>query len=452
MSLRVRRSIGMALLLSLPLLFLGPGSIATAAPVPGASPDFDGDGRPDLVIGGIDAVEIDYGSGRQQTLTHDDLAVDNPYALGNHLLARDFNRDGHADLALPDRYAKVLVMVFGGPKGLDVDTLHRTPAPAGVGGFGFSIALLTKPTPLLVVGGGLVDGSGGVVFGFPLGADGRPDRAAFWISQDSPGIPGKDERAVGDQEAGDLFGGSLAAEGSTLVVGNPWEDVGTIWNAGSIVVLTYKGGKSFSGVGITQNSRGVVGKARHGVQFGRNIAIGHGYIAVGLPDERKDAGAVQLFTAAAKPKPLYVIDQNSSGVPGGNETGDAFGSSVVVARLCDGRVGLVVGGLGEEVGAGTGAFWAIPLKRTKTCPARMIVEGPGEILGGNRVEWGGLLGSAATTMRAPTTKADTLVLAGQGTESFVNSRVYLVPSSYSTGSVAYTGPGRAEGLGLSPPG
>jgi hypothetical protein len=122
-----------------------------------------------------------------------------------------------------------------------------------------------------------------------------------------------------------------------------------------------------------------------------------------------------------------VIDQNSSRVPGGNETGDAFGSSVAVARLCDGRVGLVVGGLGEEVGGGTGAFWAIPLKRTRTCPARMIVEGPGEILGGTRVEWGGLLGSAATTMRTPNTKADTLVLAGQGTGSFVNSRVYLVP-------------------------
>lgn len=452
MNARIRRSIGAALLMSLPLMFLGPTSIATAAPVPGASPDFDGDGRPDLVIGGIDAVEIDYGSGRQQTLTHDDLDVDNPYALGNVLLARDFNGDGYADLALPDRYAKVLVMVFGGPRGLDVDTLHRAPAPAGVGGFGFSIALVTKPTPLLVVGGGLVDGSGGVVFGFPLGADGRPDRAAFWISQDSPGIPGKDERAVGDQEAGDLFGGSLAAEGSTLVVGNPWEDVGKIWNAGSIVVLTYKGGKSFSGVGVTQNSPGVVGKARHGVQFGRNIAIGHGYIAVGLTHERKGAGVVQLFTAAAKPKPLYTIDQGSSGVPGGNEPDDAFGSSVTIARLCDGKVGLVVGGLGEEVGGGTGAFWTIPLKRTKACPARMIVEGPGEILGGSRVPWGGHLGSAATAMRAPNTKADTLVLAGDGTESFVNSRVYLLPPPYSTGSVAYTGPGRAEGIGLSAPG
>ena len=442
MKLLARWSIGLTLL-SLPLWFVGPAPTAADAPVPGAVPDFDGDGRPDLAIGGMGAIEVRYGDGRKQRLDHDDLGAAEPYALGNVLLTRDFNGDGYADLALPDRPARALVQVFGGPHGLDAATLHRSPAPTGVGGFGFSIALLTKPTPLLVVGGGLRDGGGGALAAYPLGADGRPKGTPFWITQDSPGVPGKNEN-------GDFFGFSLAAEGAILVVGNPMEDVGKVWNAGSVVVLTYKGGTSFSGIGFDQNSRGVADKAEHGEQFGRFVAIGRGYIAVGVSGERGGSGSIQLFTAAAKPRPLYAIDQNSRGIPGRNEAEDGFGESVAIARLCDGRTGLVVGGPGEEVGGGTGAAWTIPLSRTKACPARMIVEGPGEVLGGSRVK-GGSLGSAVTTLRAPNTKADTLALGGNGSGSGADTRVYALTPPYSTGTAVYTGPGLPEGVGLSAP-
>lgn len=414
------------------------------APVPGASPDFDGDGRPDLAIGGLyGGVQIRYGDDREQELAERDLGSEQDAIPGEALLARDVNGDGYADLLLTDEDARELLVLLGGPSGLIAQSVHRYPAPSGARTFGHAIALVTKPAKLLVAGGEQTSVKGGSLAVYPLGSDGLPSGTPFWINQNSAGVPGT-------AESGDEFGFSLAAEGSTLVVGVPGEDIGKVKDAGNIVVLTYTGGTSFSGVGIGQNSSGVADKAENNDQFGHAVAIGNGYLAVGVPGESSGAGMVQVFTAAAKPTPKYTIDQNSKGVPGGNERGDLFGASVALARLCSGKVGVVVGAPGEQIGVGDGAGWVVPFSRSGSCPSRLIVEGPGEILSGSRVE-GGLLGSSVTTLRAPGAATDTVVLGGSGIEDVSGSRVYTLNASYTSGTKAYAGPAAPyERLGLSP--
>ena len=224
---------------------------------------------------------------------------------------------------LTDEDARELLVLLGGPSGLIARSVHRYPAPSGARTFGHAITLVTKPAKLLVVGAEQTSVKGGSLAVYPLASDGLPSGTPFWINQNSAGVPGT-------AESGDEFGFSLAAEGSTLVVGVPGEDIGKVKDAGNIVVLTYTGGTSFSGVGIGQNSSGVADKAENNDQFGHAVAIGNGYLAVGVPGESSGAGMVQVFTAAAKPTPKYTIDQNSKGVPGGNERGDLFGASVVV--------------------------------------------------------------------------------------------------------------------------
>ncbi|MFE0627381.1 integrin alpha [Streptomyces sp. NPDC058864] len=177
-----------------------------------------------------------------------------------------------------------------------------------------------------------------------------------------------------DEQAGGLVTavGDLNGDGQAdLVSGNPFEPGADPHGAlGGKVTVTYGGGVtggSGATVVIDQNTAGIPGVSEAGDRFGAALSIGDtdkdGYadLVIGSPGEDGASGAVTvirggaggLVTTAARG-----VSQNTAGVPGSSEAGDAFGSSVLL-RDCtkDGAADLVVGGPGED--GGDGAMWLL---------------------------------------------------------------------------------------------
>lgn len=402
-----------------------------------AFPDFDGDNRADVVFGvgsTQSVVSIAYGSGSGATFGRTDVGgtdpdPENTMGFGQGLLARDLNGDGYTDLVVVDEAQAAgssIYLVFGSPSGLQPGLAHRLSAPSSVLGFQNTPALVTKPGKLLVVGAAVDSkvAKGGAFVGYPLGADGLPTGSPAVFSQKN--LPGTDEY-------GDTFGSVLAASGSMLLVGAPGEDVGKASDAGAVTVLRYLGGTRFSGASLTQNSKGVAGKAERGDRFGASVAIADGYAAVGVPGEdgaKRDSGAVATFkVSGAKLKPLATITQDSAKVPGKSEANDRFGSAVAVIRACSKGAGLLVGATGEAIGSAldAGSVWVLPL--SKTCTKRVqLYEGHG--LGGAATEMASV-GSAVSALRTSASGADTLVLTAPGiSEEGVYGRVLTVSAPF----------------------
>ncbi|GGX31720.1 hypothetical protein GCM10010297_61470 [Streptomyces malachitofuscus] len=198
------------------------------------------------------------------------------------------------------------------------------------------------------------------------GYDGRGDDPRAWLmtpgGQESSDLPAGTSSAVGD----------LNGNGSPdLVVGNPEDPAqspGT--SLGGRVTVYYDaahGGSPSSVQTISQDTPGVPGGGEAGDRFGTSVAIGdtdkdgRADLVIGTPGEDGNTGAVTVVRGTAG-----LLDtaharnwtQNSGGVPGGSERGDAFGSSVrLVDTNRDGYADLLVGGPGEDGGAG--AVWSL---------------------------------------------------------------------------------------------
>jgi hypothetical protein len=208
--------------------------------------DFDGDGFVDLAVGvpGEDlrgrrdagAVQVLYGSASGVT-ARDQVwhqgrrgvkgALENLDNFGEVLASGDFDADGYADLAIGVPYE-------------DVGSIRDA---------------------------GVVQ----VLYGSSRGLTARDQ---VW-HQGKPGVPGSNERD-------DMFGSSLAAgdfdaDGyADLVIGSPSEDVGSLIDAGRVVVL--RGGpRGLTASGallLRQGFAGVPGQSARWEQFGVDLAVG----------------------------------------------------------------------------------------------------------------------------------------------------------------------------------
>jgi hypothetical protein len=206
-------------------------------------------------------------------------------------------------------------------------------------------------------------GAVNVLYGSASGLTAAGDQA--W-TQDSPGI-------VDTAEAGDLFGSALATRDfngdgfADLAVGVPDENVGSVSDAGAVNIL-YGSASRLTSAGNqfwNQDSSGIGGDAEAGDAFGSALATrdfdGDGFadLAVGVPYENvgsvSDAGAVSILYGSASGLASagnQVWNQNSSGIIGTAGAGDTFGWALDTADFDrDGFFDLAVGVPFENVGS-----------------------------------------------------------------------------------------------------
>jgi hypothetical protein len=113
---------------------------------------------------------------------------------------------------------------------------------------------------------------------------------------------------------------------------------------------------------LSQRSGGVPGSDEPGDSFGRSIAIGDidrdGFedLAIGASGEDRAGGRVTVVHGASsgwRRSGNFAYDQNTAGIPGGREDGDAFGWSVTLLdHNRDGRLDLTVGAPFENTSSG----------------------------------------------------------------------------------------------------
>ncbi len=193
---------------------------------------------------------------------------------------------------------------------------------------------------------------GGRVTWIP-GTSGAPDGVKEQaVNQDSPGVPGTAEK--GDRFGTDVQLADVNGDGYLdVVTGVPGEDLGTptdpdAWrDAGSVVVLAGRA-DGLTGAGshqvVTQNSTGVPGVAEKGDAFGGAVHVGDANgdgladVVAGAPGENAGAGSVWSFRSAGE----HVVSPGGVSVPatvlGPNGT-LAFGHTLLGTTAAKARLG-----------------------------------------------------------------------------------------------------------------
>jgi hypothetical protein len=309
-------------------------------------PDFNGDGVADLAIGtpratvaGIDdagAVNVLYATmatGLQANVPDDqrwtqagggiegDPETGDQFGLA--VAAGDFDADGFTDLAI----------------GVPTDDIH------------------------ISLGGGKVN----VIYGSAVGL--TPEGNQLW-SQELVGV-GHDPRS-GENFGSALSAGDFDGDGfADLAIGVPGEVIGDFVGAGAVHVLY----GSVDGLQLIEpedqfwTQEALLDNPESGDGFGSAVAAGDlngdGFadLAIGVPDENVgtigNAGAAHvLYGSAAGIQSVgeQLWTQNSSGVNGKANSGDAFGSSLASGDFNgDGRDDLGVGVPGESLDSSDGA-------------------------------------------------------------------------------------------------
>jgi Zn-dependent metalloprotease len=368
--------------------------------------DFNGDGWGDVAVGAPNrdvagqtnggAVVISYGgplglSGSSQLLEPGIVALPagfNNLMFGTSVATGDFNHDTFTDLAIgaPGNNSTqgFVTVLYGSIAGITATNGQNwggaTFVASGYADAGYALAAgdFNNDTFVdLAVGvDGYSSGKGGV--GVLKGsALGLTSTGMQWFTQDTAGVPGAGEN-------NDHFGRSLATgdfngdSRADLAVGVPNEAIGSLINAGSLVVLpgaaaglTATGSKAFD-----QNTSGVPGAVEAGDLFGSALAAadvtkdGRAELAVGAPGEavgaKGSAGTVNLLKGSSSGLTgtgAQGWTQDSTSVPGSAEAGDRFGAAVALGDLNgDGVADLVAGTPGEAIGAiaNAGGFTVLP--------------------------------------------------------------------------------------------
>ena len=354
-----------------------------------ASADFDADGYADLAVGspGEDsakdadegAVTILYGTAKGLTGARSQQITEpsgkHRYAgFGGALAAGDLDGDGYPDLAVGA-----------------VDDLVDRPVTDDNPPSGTVTVLHGSRKGIRTSGSTLLRGDRGQSWDHRFGsalavadvdADGRADLVV--VSEGSnheaaahPGslsyCPGTAQgpvtcrRLLHDrdlQAAGPVVVGNVQGDvRPEIVVGVPSTDDDT--DPGSVQVVRLAGtGAATTGAGtrFDQADAGLPGAEDELYDFGAALAIGRvdadGYddLVVGAPGEPvgDERGAGRAFVvrgggAGLATRGNTAYDQDTPGVPGGSESGDAFGAAVTLLdRDGDGRADLTVGAPGED--------------------------------------------------------------------------------------------------------
>jgi hypothetical protein len=336
--------------------------------------DFDGDGYSDLAAGapGEDfSPNSDQGSvtlywggpsglGTSAVLVKDPVAKDGN-KFGGALTAGDFDGDGHTDLAAYNSLLSTVSVLKG---------------PFTRSGTWSSAATVTLPTTSSYATGFLSSGNVSGDAADDLVVQYRALRGgteSAWYYEGSAAGAGLVKKAMlpptHTSAIGDIDGDGY----DDIVVADAYE---TLAVGGELCVLYGGTDGPVAPVPLTQNSAGVPGSSESGDKFGASLSVadvtGDGYadVAVGLPGEDvgsiANAGSIVLLRGSASgiaTSGNQSLTQNSSGIPGTAESGDTFGSYVLLSDVDgNGRADLTVSAVGEAVPHETvhsGAVWRL---------------------------------------------------------------------------------------------
>lgn len=386
-----------ALGLAVGSLFLNLPSASAEPECLGASSDFDSDGTPDVVVG------IPGASGRpgavQVRLSNEDepftRTITGVAGFGTAVTSLSSYADegddalcsqlvvGSPDERLsPDRPRSGVVHVYAwdagsrqfGSRGVFAPG-SRGVAGADQAGARFGAALAAEqhraedgelgPDRLYVGAPGfdVGDGDGGAVrdaghvvsFVIDDGANPRAHRNRT--------LDYSDEDGPGRSTVGGRLGSSLGVGGGLVAAGAPGQAVRGVVGAGAVLVEKLDAGPDdFMPEELSQATPGVPGSPEKGDRFGAAVHLvasgsGRPTLAVGAPGEdlrgKADAGSVTLarisLTTGQPVGPVRAVDQDSAGVAGTAEAGDAFGAALSSTGPVDAST-FLVGSPGEDVG------------------------------------------------------------------------------------------------------
>ncbi|WP_257155923.1 FG-GAP and VCBS repeat-containing protein [Streptomyces sp. Ru87] len=332
-----------------------PGQAAPGARFGGrtVARDLDGDGRTDLAVRGAGGSSAMILWGSAEGLAEGTELPEAAGTDGENLIGGDFNGDGHADLVggstVSEEWGDLRVLY--GPFG-------RDGSPAATG----DLATPHVYEPRDLVSGDVTgDGKDDLVSLHDF--EEMSERTNFWrgtadgLEADEDTLQGADTATVGDVD-GDGYGDIVMRTVPGGVVENLPYDEGTLK-----VVYGSADGPSTRTAVIDQDTAGVPGTSEDGDQLGASLAAGDvngdGFadIAAGVPYEDidgagADAGAVVLLKGSADGltgRGAQAFHQNTAGVPGTGERGDAFGTGLALLDTDgDGRDDLAAGAPGED--------------------------------------------------------------------------------------------------------
>jgi hypothetical protein len=389
-----------------------------------ASGDFNGDGRDDLAIGvpGEDVgsisdaggVEVIYGSSdglsatsarADQFWTQDSADIndhaDDSDEFGWSLASGDFNNDGRDDLAIGVQGESVgsiqaaggVEVIYGSSGGLSAttpradqfwtqDSTDINDQAEDTDEFGSAIASGDfngdgkddLAIGIRFEGVGSIDGAGAVevIYGSSGGLSATTPRADQFWTQDSTDI--NDQAEFVDFFGSSLTSGDFNGDGKDdLAIGVPYEDVGSISDAGAVeVIYGSSGGLSATSPLAdqfwTQDSADIDNIAEDGDHFGWSLASGDfngdGRVDLAVGVESEDvgsisgAGAVEVIysssggLSATSARADQFWTQDSTDINDQAEFPDLFGSSLASGDFNgDGRDDLAIGVPQESVGS-----------------------------------------------------------------------------------------------------